>query len=219
MSNGNGNGKLIRKKYKKREALLPPTPGTLSNRGRALIYNERFHCTLAFKLSLLNLSEPEMCIPLGISFETMAKWKQRYERFRKAILAGREKADANVARALYRRAVGLGVLEEEVVSRKVKDKDGNESIETKIVPKRKEYPPDVYAALKWLGNRQPAKWRVTDNMTQVQVPIQLNMDLSTLSLEDLKLAQRLGVTVTQQNPNLLNAINPLANLDDEAVNE
>lgn len=153
---------------------------------------------------------------MDLSLEIFVKWKQQYEEFRMAIRAGRDEADAKVARALFRRAVGWGTLEEEVISRKIKDKDGNERIETKVVPKRKRYPPDVQAIAMWLRNRHPDKWRINDG---VQVtPVQINMDLSTLSLDDLRIAQRLGIS-TQQNNKELAAFVETHNNGHKVVNE
>ena len=188
--------KRTRKKY---DALLPPETGAFATKDRSVIYNKEYHCKLVYRLALLNLSEPEMCIPMDISLDTFNSWKAMKSEFKMALLAGRDQADAKVARALFRRAVGWGTLEEEVVSRKLKDPDGNERIETVVVPKRKKYPPDVAAIALWLRNRHPNKWHVNDQLTQVQIPVQVNMDLSTLSLDDLRTAQRLGVSVEQQN--------------------
>lgn len=190
---------MKRTKHKKYDPLLPPETGAFKVRGRPLIYNKEYHCKLVYRLALLNLSEPEMCIPMDISIDLFNNWKSTKPEFKMALFAGREQADAKVARALFRRAVGWGTLEEEVVSRKLKDKDGNERIETVTIPKRKRYPPDVAAIALWLRNRHPGKWHVNDPLTQVQVPVQVNMDLSSLSLDDLRTAQRLGVNVEQQN--------------------
>lgn len=189
---------IMKRKDKPRvyDPLLPPTTGAFAVNGRPLLYNKAYHCKLVYRLALLNLSNPEMCIPLDISLNVFNDWIRYHEEFKKALLAGREQADAKVARALFRRAVGWGTLEEEVVSRKIKDNNGNERLETKTIPKRKRYPPDVAAIALWLRNRHPDKWHITDTLAaQVRIPIQVNMDLSMLSLEDLRVAQRLGVAV------------------------
>jgi len=189
------NGKRI-----KRDPLKPPPTGAFWEHGRTPIYNEEYHTKLVYRLALLNLSETEMLVPLDISIETFTDWKKTKSKFLRALLAGREKADAKVARALFRRAVGWGTYEEEVISRKVKVSNGDgtysEKVETVTVPKRRRYPPDVAAIAMWLRNRHPAHWRVGDSLTDpggasASVNVQV-VDLSSLSIEELKLAQRLG---------------------------
>jgi len=182
------------KKKQDRDPLLPPdkVDSVFRKKGRDT-YNREYHPKIVYRLALLNLSEREMCVPLDIDFETFQWWSRTKPEFARALRGGRQEADGLVARALFRRAVGWGTLEEEVVSRKVKDKDGNERVETVTVPKRKKYPPDVAAIGMWLRNRHPDKWRVTESSVNVQVPVQMNVDLGALSLEELKLAQKLGV--------------------------
>jgi hypothetical protein len=66
---------------------------------------------------------------------TIDRWIAEHEDFRRAVLEGRDEADARVAKSLYRKAMGYT------------DKDG------------KEIPPDSRAAEFWLKNRQRSKWR------------------------------------------------------------
>jgi len=149
---------------------------------------------------------------MDVDHDTFELWKSTHPEFIRALRAGREQADAKVARALFRRAVGWGTLEEEVVSRKVKLPDGSETIQTVTVPYRKRYPPDVGAIALWLKNRHPSRWRVGDALDQNQATgIQVQVDLSALSTEDLKLALRLGAVAGSPEALRLNSIAPGGN--------
>lgn len=161
------------------------------------MYNEEYHCKLVYRLALLNLSEREMTVALDCSEYTLELWKKTHPPFIRALRRGRDEADAKVARALFRRAVGWGTYDEEVVSRKVKNADGSERVETVTVPKRKRYPPDVAAISLWLRNRQPQRWRTGDSDSVAVSAVNVSVDLSSLSTEDLRLARRLGVAAVR----------------------
>ncbi len=60
-----------------------------------------------------------------------------------------------VGQRLYERALGFEHDSEEI---KVVSM-GKEGSEIERVPIRKIYPPDTVAAIFWLKNRQPGKWR------------------------------------------------------------
>lgn len=81
-------------------------------------------------LCLLGATNPEIASSLDVSLTTVNRWMVEFPPFRNAIKEGREVADANVADALYRRAIGT-----------------------------KTTPPDTAAAFIWLKNRRPDKWR------------------------------------------------------------
>lgn len=185
-----------------------------SNRrtGCPTLYDPDYHPRMVYRLALLNLSEREMCIPLEIDISLLEDWKRAHHDFRMAILAGRDQADAKVARALFRRAVGWGTLEYDTVSRKVRG-PGGEHIEIKQVPRRKRYPPDVQAIALWLRNRQPNKWRTTEQNDQLAVPsVSINVDLSSLTVDELRLARKLAALQSRSS------INPARAIDVRAEN-
>ncbi|WP_313386917.1 hypothetical protein [Chishuiella sp.] len=108
-------------------------------------YNEQ-----VYKLCLLGATDSEIGDFFNVSEVTINAWKKEYPEFLKSIKKGKEYADANVANKLYNRA--LGYKHEE-------DKIFNDQGVPLIVPTVKHYPPDTTAAIFWLKNRQPAKWR------------------------------------------------------------
>jgi hypothetical protein len=105
-----------------------------------------------YQLSLLGLTDQELADVLGISCETLYAWKLSYPEFRESIRRGKIEADARVAEALYQR--GCGYSHPAV---KIFMPAGAEA--PVYVPYVKHYPPDTKAALFWLRNRQPEKWR------------------------------------------------------------
>ncbi len=108
-------------------------------------YNEQ-----VYKLCLLGATDSEIGDFFNVDERTINNWKVEFPEFFQSIKKGKEYADANVASKLYNRA--LGYEHEE-------DKIFNDQGVPLIVPTIKHYPPDTTAAIFWLKNRQPAKWR------------------------------------------------------------
>jgi len=117
--------------------------------GRPTKYKPEY-AELAFNYCLLGATDEEMANFFEISVATLYNWKNDYPEFLEAIKNGKEKADAEVAKSLYNRAKGY---EQEVV--KVFQFQGQPI----IVPVVEKVAPDTGAAMAWLKNRQPSKWR------------------------------------------------------------
>jgi hypothetical protein len=114
--------------------------------GRPERYRKEFD-EMAFKLSLLGLTDEQMADVLDIHLSNFYRWQERHPSFREAIKKGKVPADAEVAKALFHRATGYNQFEEKqfVI-------DGEVITE----PCLKHYPADTAAAFIWLKNRQ--KW-------------------------------------------------------------
>ncbi|NLW90671.1 MAG: hypothetical protein GXY34_03605 [Syntrophomonadaceae bacterium] len=117
--------------------------------GRPTDYKEDY-CKKAYKLCLLGATDKEMADIFGVAESTLNLWKKEHKEFSESLKMGKEAADANVANRLYQRAMGYQHPE---------DKIFNDNGEPLIVPTTKHYPPDPTAAIFWLKNRQPQKWR------------------------------------------------------------
>lgn len=104
----------------------------------------------AAKLALLSLTDEEIAAFFEVSIRTFTNWKKENPEFLAALKGAKELADAKVAKRLYQRAMGY---EHDDTDIRVVD---NQIVETPI---RKIYPPDTRAAMFWLQNRQPSKWR------------------------------------------------------------
>jgi hypothetical protein len=112
---------------------------------------------LAFKLCLLGHTQSTIATFIGVSTTTLNNWMKKYPDFHDAIKNGTTLADANVAAALYNRAIGTKIHQEKVV---INPTDG--SIHRAIVTE--SIPADVKAATFWLTNRQRKIWSNTDRL-------------------------------------------------------
>ena len=117
--------------------------------GRPTDYRDDY-CKKATKLCLLGATDQDLADFFEVTVTTIQNWKISHPEFFDAIKAGKEIADTNVAKRLYARACGY---EHDDVDIRVCDKD---VVQTPI---RKYYPPDTAAAIFWLKNRRPDKWR------------------------------------------------------------
>jgi len=113
--------------------------------GRPTKYKEIFNDQV-FEMALLGLTDTQMATIIGINQDTFNEWKKVYPSFSESLTQGKENADGKVAKAMYKRALGLTIIEEALT------KDGQ------IVQLRKELPPDTPAAKHWLANRQRKLW-------------------------------------------------------------
>jgi hypothetical protein len=113
--------------------------------GRPTKYKEAFNDQV-FEMALLGLTDTQMATIIGINQDTFNEWKKVYPSFSESLTQGKEDADGKVAKAMYKRALGLIIIEEALT------KDGQ------IVQLRKELPPDTPAAKHWLANRQRKLW-------------------------------------------------------------
>lgn len=101
------------------------------------------------KLCRLGATDKELADFFEVDEATINRWKDDDE-FCKSLKRGKIQADANVADRLYKRATGYSHKE---------DKIFNHNGVPLIVPTEKHYPPDTTAAIFWLKNRQPDRWR------------------------------------------------------------
>ena len=104
----------------------------------------------AEKLCKLGATDIEIADFLGVDVRTLYRWKGENELFCQALKAGKEVSDERVERSLFARANGY---EHDEIDIRVVDKT---IVQTPI---RRYYPPDTTAAIFWLKNRKPEKWR------------------------------------------------------------
>jgi hypothetical protein len=108
------------------------------------------------KLCLLGATDKEIANFFNVTEQTINNWKTEFPEFFESIKRGKIKADSMVADRLYQRALGFEHDSEEI---KVVPVGNNQGSEIERVKVRKIYPPDPTAAIFWLKNRQPDKWR------------------------------------------------------------
>lgn len=122
--------------------------------GRPSLYRAEY-CDLATNYCLLGATDKQLAGYFGIDVSTLGLWKHAHPEFVESIEAGRDKADALIAKSLYQRAKGYSHEEDDIRTLSV----GMGRSELVITPTTKHYPPDTAAASLWLRNRQSKRWR------------------------------------------------------------
>jgi transcriptional regulator with XRE-family HTH domain len=149
-------------------------PDEKKKRGRKSEYQKEY-ADQALKLCLLGAIDKELAEFFSVSVQTLNKWKKDYPEFLESLKKGKNIADANVAYRLYNRAIGYNCKATKFATTEGKITDSKEYIE--------HYPPDTTAAIFWLKNRQPEKWR---DKKEVDANVNLGDELEGLSDEQLQ---------------------------------
>jgi hypothetical protein len=118
--------------------------------GRPTDYREEYN-EKVYKLCLLGATDKEIGDFFDVTEQTVNNWKKDYPLFFESIKSGKAEADANVASRLYSRAMGFIAPDTKIAT--------HEGQITDTIEVEKHYPPDPTAAIFWLKNRQPDKWR------------------------------------------------------------
>lgn len=143
-------------------------------RGRKSEYRIEY-ADQALKLCLLGATDKELSEFFSVSEQTLNKWKKDYPEFLESLKKGKNIADANVASRLYNRAIEYNCKATKFATSNGKITDSKEFIE--------HYPPDTTAAIFWLKNRQPEKWR---DKKEVDANVNLGDELESLTDEQLQ---------------------------------
>lgn len=101
---------------------------------------------------------------MQISRSTLSEWKKKYEVIAEALRETKEIVDVEVENALLKRATGYDYIEEVPMKTKREfwTEAGKCSEETiKVIEVTKHMPPDPRAAMYWLNNRKPEKWKAS----------------------------------------------------------
>ena len=105
----------------------------------------------------IGLTDEDIAKNIGIHVSTLYTWKKKYGEIGEALTHAKQRADAIVENALYKRAAGFSYDEVTKERRKILGTDDYEIVVTKIVTKM--VVPDTTAQIYWLKNRKPDKWR------------------------------------------------------------
>ncbi|MCP1317840.1 helix-turn-helix domain-containing protein [Halomonas sp. 707B3] len=124
------------------------TPVT-NDRGRPSEYQPEY-AEQAYRLMLLGMTRNQIAEFFEVSEATIYNWCHKYPDFLESIRRGSALADAHVAEALYKRAIGVVLPETHVAQHQ------GQVILTDL---HRHYPPDTQAARLWLKNRQPELWK------------------------------------------------------------
>lgn len=115
----------------------------------------------AEKLCKLGATDAELADFFEVCVDSINEWKKVYPKFSASIKKGKTLADSIVADSLYKRANGYSHKAVKIfpTGGEKKDEEGSKESSPLIVPFIEHYPPDTAAAIFWLKNRQPKKWR------------------------------------------------------------
>lgn len=118
-------------------------------------------------MRLAGFTVEEICLALGVKPRSINRWKNDYPSFKKAWKSGGKLADARVARAMFKRAIGYKHPAMKIF---------NGQAGVVQVPYTERYPPDTGAGIFWMTNRQGELWKSTSkqeltgaNGTELQV--------------------------------------------------
>jgi hypothetical protein len=139
----------------------------------------------AYEACLLGLPDERIASLLGVNKSTLQRWKNQHPAFAQAFERGRDQADAKVAGALYKRAMGYS---HPAVKIHV-TKDG----EVIKVPYIQHYPPDAATLAYYLSNRQRELWR----RDPVGGSLDVNLSLESLISEVVKAREARQVKVIE----------------------
>ncbi len=107
----------------------PKPKDQLQKRGRKSVFRPEY-ILIAKACARFGAIEDEIANELNIGPATLDRWKQKYPEFRCALKAGKAESDDRVERSLYQLAIGWN-----------------------------GQPPNTTAAIFWLKNRRPDRWR------------------------------------------------------------
>lgn len=127
------------------------------------------------------LTDEQIAYNMGIKRQTLYDWKKKYADISDALKRGKEVVDREVENALLKRA--LGYRYEEITQEKGIDPETKQKtlVVTKVVTK--EVQPETAAAIFWLKNRRPDKWR---DKQEIEHNGTINNPMAGLSTADLK---------------------------------
>ncbi len=107
------------------------------------------YCRIAYQMALLGATDKDMAKAFDTTEQTINNWK-KHDEFFESLKKGKLHADAEIADRLFQRAQGYE--HEDLYITQYQGKIIKETI-------IKHYPPDSTAAIFWLKNRQPDRWR------------------------------------------------------------
>jgi hypothetical protein len=134
--------------------------------GRPTTYKKEYNDQVR-KLCLLGATDKSIAHVFSVSESTLTTWKTKYPDFLLSIRDGKEVADANVADALYNRAIGFSHAHDHI---------SNFQGDITVTPTRKHYPADTGAAFIWLKNR--SHWKDRQEVEHSGKVVNFNMDFT-----------------------------------------
>ena len=157
----------------------------LGNRGggRKTVYSPKM-AAVARKCCERGMTDIEVADMLGIGLATLYRWKAEHPAFSRVFKLGKAEADDRVERSLYSRAIGYDYIAEKAAMTRHGEK---------TMRYRQHIPPDTAAAVWYLKNRRPDRWRDAHRHEHVTNPYDHIEDAAELRALLTKQAQDLGL--------------------------
>jgi hypothetical protein len=130
------------------------------------------------------MTDFEVADILGIGLATLYRWKLDHPAFARVFELGKAAADDRVERSLYSRAIGYDYIAEKATM----TRHGQ-----KTMRYRQHIPPDTAAAVWYLKNRRPDRWRDSFRHEHTASPYDGIEDPAELRALLTKQAQALGL--------------------------
>jgi len=130
------------------------------------------------------LTDIEIAEMLGISLASLYRWKLDHPAFARVFKLGKAAADDRVERSLYSRAIGYDYIAEKPAM----TRHGQKTMQY-----RAHIPPDTAAAVWYLKNRRPDRWRDAHRHEHVATPYDGIESAAELRALLTKQAQALGL--------------------------
>lgn len=133
------------------------------------------------------LTDEQIAANMGIGYSTLQTWKSKYQDIQDTLKKGKEVVDIQVENALLKRALGYKYDEVTKEIGTVVDDESGEIVKVMVETKRvtKEVQADVTAAIFWLKNRRPDKWRDKQEIGH-SGSVEVNNPLQGLTTEELR---------------------------------
>lgn len=116
------------------------------------------------------LSDVQVAKNMGISKTTFYDWMNKYPAMSDSVKKGKQPVDFEVENALLKRALGYEIEETNTF---ITINSKGEKVQ-KVNKTKKHISPDATAAIFWLKNRRPDKWRKTNPAYEGKAEIEIS---------------------------------------------
>ena len=146
----------------------------------------------AYKYALTGMTDKQIAKEMEVADSTFEYWKRNRLEFLTELNRGRMPANANVAKSLYKMALGYDYKEQVVV------KSGRGTYKTVIVTKHKCA--ESWAAVKILSMRMPELWSETHRVEVTNTNINISkIDLTGFTIEEKLALEKVGIKQLTQH--------------------
>lgn len=133
------------------------------------------------------LTDEQIAKNMNVAYSTLREWVKKFSALSAALKKSKEIADREVESALFKKAIGHTMIEQQAFKvKKVHYENGKrvlEEEEIKVVDVERAVPPDTTAQIFWLKNRKANEWRDKQDIN-MSGDMEININLSDDDAED-----------------------------------